>query len=58
MWYPTKLQWLFIWATTVVCLVCWLASDPPWEAFITPAILVMGLFCWHASADFVKRPKE
>ncbi len=58
MWYPTKVQWLIIWATTVLCLVGWLASDPPAEAFILPAVLVMGLFFWQASADFVKRPKD
>ncbi len=52
MWYPTKLQWFVIWTITLLCLVGWLMTDPPPEAFILPAALVAGLFLWHASADF------
>ncbi len=57
MWYPTKVQWLVIWATTVLCLVFWLASNPSPEAFIMPGVLITALFFWQASADF-RRTKE
>ncbi len=58
MWYPNKLQWFVIWATTLLCLVGWLINtDPPAEAFIMPGVLVSALFVWHASADF-RRTKD
>ncbi len=57
MWYPTKTQWLIIWATTVLCMVGWLRTDPAPEAFILPVVLVGALFVWHASADF-RRTKD
>ncbi len=52
MWYPTKLQWSIIWATTLLCTVLWLAKDPGPKSFILPGLLVAGLFVWQASADF------
>ena len=57
MWYPTKLQWLIIWLTTVVCLIFWLATDPQPEAFVMPITLIGGLFLWQISADY-KRTKD
>jgi hypothetical protein len=57
MWYPSKLQWLLIWVTTVACLMGWLTTDPPPEAFIMPGVLVAALGCWQASADF-KRERD
>ncbi len=58
MWYPTKWQWLVIWLTTVLCLVGWLATDPPWEAFLMPAVLVVALFLWQVSAGFAERSRQ
>jgi hypothetical protein len=52
MWYPSKLQWSVIWTATLLCVVGWLFTDPPIESFLLPALLVAGLFVWHASADF------
>ncbi len=49
MWYPTKLQWSVIWATTVLCLIFWLTSDPTPDRFVAPILLVGGLFVWQAS---------
>lgn len=57
MWYPTKIQWLVIWLTTVLCLVAWLLKNPPIEAFIMPFALIGVLFVWQISADF-KRTKD
>ncbi len=57
MWYPTKLQWTLIWATTVLCMIGWLSSDPQPDAFIMPFALVGALFVWQVSADF-KRSKQ
>jgi|GEM_PF-1108670 len=57
MWYPTRTQWIIIWATTVLCLIGFLANDAQPEAFIPPAMLVAGLFLWQASTDF-RRGKE
>ena len=52
MWYPSKLQWFVIWAATLVCVICWLATDPPPESFVMPGLLVAALFVRHVSADF------
>jgi len=52
MWYPSKLQWFVIWSVTLLCVVGWLTTDPEPEAFIMPAVLVLALFVWQASADF------
>jgi hypothetical protein len=52
MWYPTKIQWLVIWVTTVLCLLGFLSTDPQPEAFVMPGALVCALFVWQASADF------
>jgi hypothetical protein len=52
MWYPSKLQWFVIWAATLLCVIFWLATDPPPESFVMPGVLVAALFVWHVSADF------
>ena len=52
MWYPNKLQWFVIWAATLLCVIFWLVTDPPPEAFVMPGLLVAALFVWHVSADF------
>ena len=52
MWYPSKAQWFVIWVATLLCVICWLATEPTPESFVMPAVLVAVLFVWHVSADF------
>ncbi len=50
MWHPTKGQWHLIWASTVVFLIAWLATDPQPEAFFLPFTAIGVLFAWQVTA--------
>ncbi len=51
MWYPTKIQWLVIWLTTVVCLLFFLSTDPSPKALLLPMMMIGVLFLWHATGS-------
>jgi hypothetical protein len=51
MWHPTKGQWHLIWASTLVFLISWLATDPEPHAFFLPFTAIGALFAWNISAD-------
>lgn len=51
MWYPTKIQWLVIWLTTVACLVAFLFTDPNPKALFLPCMMIGVLFLWQATGS-------
>ena len=51
MWYPTKIQWLVIWLSTVACMLFFLATDPKPQALLLPCMMIGVLFLWQATGS-------
>ena len=49
MWHPTTQQWHVIWASTLLMLIAFLASDPEPHRFVLPGAAIGLLFVWNVS---------